>query len=83
VLIVAAAACDARLPEPDSPGARLYKERCSGCHRLYAPQLMKPEMWRLTVKRMQGEMARRGFAPLDENESALLLSYLERHGGGG
>ena len=32
-----AAGCDARLPEPDSPGARLYAARCTGCHRLYAP----------------------------------------------
>lgn len=82
IVMCGVAACDARLPEPDSPGARLYRDRCSGCHRLYAPSLMKPEMWRITVKRMQGEMARRGVQPLSESETALLLSYLERHGGG-
>jgi hypothetical protein len=43
---------------------------------------MKPEMWRLTVKRMQGEMARRGADPLSESDSAQILSYLESHSGG-
>ena len=28
------------LPDPDSPGARLYAARCGTCHRLYAPSLM-------------------------------------------
>jgi hypothetical protein len=81
VALLGVAACNASLPEPESPGARLYTERCSGCHRLYAPQTMKPEMWRITVKRMQGEMARRGVKPLDESETAVLLSYLEHHSG--
>lgn len=80
-LLVCLAACDTSLPEPESPGARLYAERCSGCHRLYAPHSMKAEMWKLTVKRMQGELARRGLRPLDGSETALLLSYLERHSG--
>ena len=75
------AACTPDLPEPDSQGARLYAERCSGCHRLYAPGTMKAEMWKITVRRMQGELARRGLRPLDAGETALLLSYLERHSG--
>ena len=82
IVACGAAACDARLPDPDSPGARLYRDRCSGCHRLYAPSLMKPEMWRITVNRMQGEMARRGADPLSESETTSILSYLEQHSGG-
>lgn len=74
--------CDARLPEPDSPGARLYAERCaSGCHRLYAPTLMKFEMWKVTVTRMKGDIARAGQAPLTPAEEQLLLDYLKKHGG--
>ena len=78
---VCLSACNASLPEPDSPGAHLYAERCSGCHRLYAPHSMKTEMWKVTLKRMQGELARRGLRPLDDGETRVLLSYLERHSG--
>ncbi len=71
--------CDARLPDPESPGARLYAQRCSGCHRLYAPSLMKGEMWTITLDRMQGEMARRGAQPLSKDEYAALTAYLRQH----
>jgi hypothetical protein len=71
--------CDARLPEPDSPGARLYGERCTGCHRLYAPESMKAAMWEFTLKRMQGELARRGVPPLSPDEYETVRAYLERH----
>jgi hypothetical protein len=74
--------CDARLPEPESPGAQLYAARCGGCHRLYAPGAMTSEMWKMTVTRMQGELARRGVAPLSADEQARLLEYLARHSTG-
>jgi len=74
--------CDARLPEPESPGAKLYAQRCSsGCHRLYAPSVMKFEMWKVTVERMQGELARRGVPVLTRDEERLLLDYLAHHSG--
>jgi Dihaem cytochrome c len=71
--------CNARLPEPESPGGRLYAERCGSCHRLYAPQSMKAPMWEMTLQRMQGELARRGVPPLKPDEYETLLAYLERH----
>ena len=74
--------CDARLPDPDSPGARLYAARCAGCHRLYAPGTMTAAMWKVTVARMQGELARRGVTPLSGDEQALVLEYLDRHSTG-
>ena len=46
--------CNAKLPEPDSPGAQLYAARCNSCHRIYAPSLLKFEMWKVQVERMQG-----------------------------
>jgi hypothetical protein len=79
VLLVACLGCNPRLPDADSPGARLYAERCGGCHRLYAPGLMTEEMWRITVKRMQGELVRRGLPPLDREEETVLLDYLRAH----
>ena len=36
---VYAAGCNASLPEPESEGALLYTQRCSGCHRVYHPRL--------------------------------------------
>ena len=77
-----ATGCNARLPDPESPGARLYAARCSGCHRLYAPAAMTTEMWRLTMARMQGELARRGLPTLSADDQALLLDYLDRHSTG-
>jgi mono/diheme cytochrome c family protein len=74
-----AAACDARLPEPDSAGAQLYATRCSGCHRLYAPGSMTAPMWQVSVTRMQGELVRRGVAPLTRDEETTLLAYLAQH----
>ena len=73
--------CTPALPEPDSAGARLYRERCNACHRLYAPNLLKADMWRVQVDRMQGEFARRGLAPLSDAERVTLLEYLQRHSG--
>jgi hypothetical protein len=67
------------LPEPESAAAQLYQQRCGGCHRLYAPGVLKFEMWKLTLQRMQGEMARRGAKPLSPEETTLLLDYLQRH----
>lgn len=77
--LLASVGCNASLPEPESPGARLYAERCDGCHRLYAPGLMTEEMWRITLKRMQGELARRGLPPLRSEEETVLFDYLRKH----
>ena len=75
-------ACDAKLPEPDSPGAKVYASRCSsGCHRRFAPSSLTYEMWKLQVERMQGELVRRGLPPLSPEERALVLDYLRRHSG--
>ncbi len=81
-LAVALAACDARLPDPDTPGAQLYATRCGGCHRLYAPASLTAEMWKVTVARMQGELARRGVPPLTSEEQATVLAYLQQHSTG-
>lgn len=80
--VTLAGGCDARLPEPESPGAQLYRARCGGCHRLYAPGVMTTAMWKVTVGRMQGELVRRGAAPLTADEQARLLDYLDRHSTG-
>ena len=71
--------CEADLPQPDSEGARLYRERCSGCHRLYHPGLLTPDMWRFMLDRMDGEFARLRRPRLSDTEKADLLRYLSAH----
>lgn len=74
--------CSPNLPEPESPAAQLYANRCSGgCHRVYEPRTLKFAMWKMQVERMQGEMVRRGMPPLNAEESRLILDYLQRHAG--
>jgi hypothetical protein len=79
VVLVSLAACNARLPEPDSAGAKLYAERCDTCHRIYAPGSLTFEMWKVQVERMQGDIVRQGLPPLTVQERDLVLDYLKRH----
>ncbi len=81
LLAAGLAGCNAKLPEPDSPGAKLYASRCDGCHRIYAPGAMTYEMWKFQVERMQGEIVRHGLPPLSTEERDLVLDYLKRHSG--
>ena len=79
--LIAAASCT-RIPEPDSPGGQIYAKKCAvGCHGAYQPSIMKFEMWKLMVRRMQGDMARHGIAPLTDEEERVLLDYLKRNSG--
>jgi len=84
-LVVALGAATAvgctKLPDSDSPGAKLYAARCDTCHRVYGPGLLKFEMWKYQVDRMQGEMQRRGIPPLTPSEKVTVLDYLRKHSG--
>ena len=80
-LLVLAAGCGASLPEPDAAGARVLRERCAGCHRLYAPGSMTLAMWQVQLGRMREEFARRGMPWLTPDEERVLLQYLAAHAG--
>ncbi len=71
--------CEAALPEPDSEGAQLYRQRCAGCHRLYHPGLLTSEMWQYMLTRMDGEFARLGRPPLADPERHIIFDYLNAH----
>ncbi len=73
------ASCNTNLPEPESVGAKLYAQRCSGCHRLYQPGLLTPEMWQFMLARMDKEFLRLGRPPLSVAERRTLLDYLSTH----
>lgn len=71
--------CNASLPEPESPAAQLYRQRCVQCHRLYGPSLLTAEMWTVMVNRMEQEMLRRRVPPLKVEEKQTILEYLQKH----
>ncbi|MGH7966334.1 MAG: hypothetical protein ACRERD_31665 [Candidatus Binatia bacterium] len=79
-LLIGMCGCNASLPEPESPAAQAYQQRCSGCHRLYAPQVLTAEMWTAMVARMEQEFRRRGLPPLAAEERQTILDYLQKHG---
>jgi hypothetical protein len=85
VLSVAAcvllASCNAPLPEPESPGARVLAARCGGCHRLYAPSSMTLAMWDVQLGRMRALFAQRGIPWLPAAEEHTLRDYLAKHAG--
>lgn len=73
--------CSPDLPEPESQAAQLYTRRCSGCHRLYHPQLLTAEMWAFMLTRMDEEFQRLGRPPLQGQERKTVLDYLQKHSG--
>lgn len=81
LLAIAVAACGTKLPEPDSPAAKLYASRCNSCHRVFAPGTLTAEMWKIQVERMQGEIVRHGLPALTADERNTILDYLRRHSG--
>ena len=81
-VVVLAGGCGPALPDPDSHGAVVLRERCGGCHRLYAPGSMTAEMWNVQVERMREQFARRGFPWLTAEEEGALREYLSAHAGG-
>jgi hypothetical protein len=83
LLFMSAPGCHSSLPEPESSAAQLYRQRCSGCHRLYAPGIMSADMWTFMVSRMEREFQRRGISPLRPDEKQIILEYLQKHSSNG
>jgi diheme cytochrome c len=79
ILAWGAFGCNASLPDPESPAAQLYRQRCSSCHRLYAPSIVTAEMWKVIVARMEQQMRQAGRPPLSADESRMILDYLQKH----
>ena len=72
----------ASLPEPDSPGVRVFAARCGTCHRVYMPSSMTWPMWEYQLGRMRllFEQLRRPW--LTPEEERLVTEYLQTHAGG-
>jgi hypothetical protein len=74
-------ACRA-LPEPESPAARVYAERCGDCHRAYMPGSMTWPMWEYQLGRMRLLYAQLRRPWLSPQEESLVIDYLQRHAEG-
>ena len=81
LLLALVVGCGPALPDPQARGARVLRERCAGCHRLYAPGSMTLAMWQVQMGRMREEFARRGMPWLEPEEERALLVYLAAHAG--
>lgn len=77
-LFLIACAGTQTIPDPESPGARLYKERCTKCHGLPGPQRHTPEQWNHLLGMMDGFMEQKGIEfPAEERK--LIQDYLHRN----
>lgn len=76
------AGCGPELPEAESAAAQVYVRRCSGCHRVYHPELLTARMWDFMLTRMDDELRRLGRPPLQGHERQAVRAYLHKHSGG-
>lgn len=67
------------LPAQGSPGATLFKERCSQCHSLPDPKLHTADEWPGIIERMRANMKFMGRKPIAENEEKTMVKYLADH----
>ena len=78
-LLLAVAGCSKPLPEPESPGARTYQARCTGCHRLHQPGSMTPMMWDQQLERMRLLYAQRGIPWFTPAEEATVRAWIDKY----
>jgi len=79
LLPLAFLACQSKLPEPDSPAAQLYTQRCNSCHVAYNPRALTPAMWAVQMKAMDDKIRKSGLPPLTEEQYKTILDYLTRN----
>ncbi|WP_455200728.1 hypothetical protein [Kaarinaea lacus] len=66
-------------PEYESEPAKLYLSKCSGCHAAPLPGIHTMRQWPGVVDRMQMRMKNKAVQPLNSNELAIVLDYLQKH----
>ncbi len=81
LMVMGVAACAGlkqNLPEPDSPEAQVYRQKCSTCHGLPAPGRHNVEEWTHFLGLMEGIMKQRNVS-FPPEEKAMIESYLFRN----
>lgn len=77
-LFMMACAGTQTIPEPEGPGAKLYRERCTMCHGLPATTRHTPEQWGHLLVMMEGFMAQKNIE-YPAQEKKLIRDYLYRN----
>ena len=67
------------VPDINSPGAKLYVNKCGTCHSLPHPKRLYYSQWKHIVKVMEKRMEQRGMLPITEREKNVILEYLKNH----
>lgn len=68
-----------KLPDPDSPGGKLFLKICSGCHVLPGIGLHTPEEWPEVVERMRMNMKVLGKEGISGDDRDRIVDYLTRN----
>ena len=66
-------------PEYESEPAKLYLAKCSGCHAAPLPRIHTFRHWPGVVQHMQMRMKNKAVQPLNPNELAIVIGYLQKH----
>ena len=66
-------------PESDSETVKLYLEKCGSCHAAPLPSIHNKKQWFGVVQRMQFRMTNKAIKPLNQQELALIVDYLQKH----
>lgn len=74
-LLALATACSSAPSRPMSSGERLYRSKCTSCHRVHEPHEYTPQQWIAIVDKMEAEKK----VHLSREDRAEILGYL---GGG-
>lgn len=67
------------LPDANSQGAKILKEKCSQCHGAPNPNVHVAEEWPNVVRRMQTHRIRKAYGAIPEAEEQVLISYLQKY----
>jgi hypothetical protein len=68
-----------KLPEYPSDDVKLYIEKCGSCHGAPQPSVHVEKDWPGVMNRMRFRMTSKKVVPLNKDESATILDYLQRN----
>jgi len=67
------------LPDAESPGAKLLKDKCGKCHGAPNPNVHKADEWPNVVSRMQRHRIMNAYGEIPKPETQILISYLQKY----
>ncbi|WP_455205549.1 hypothetical protein [Kaarinaea lacus] len=66
-------------PDADSQAAVLYISKCGQCHAAPLPDKHTANIWPAVLERMKLRMISHKVRPLTEEETVIVLEYLQTH----